>query len=65
MITINGKKRTLPKEASIALLLEELQLNHQPCAVEINKKLIPHQKHSKQAIKDGDVIEIVTIVGGG
>jgi len=65
MITVNGKKRELPKEASVALLLEELQLNHQPCAVEINKELIPHQTHSEQGIKDGDVIEIVTIVGGG
>ena len=65
MITVNGEKRELPEETSIALLLEELQLNHQPCAVEINKELIPHQKHSKQVIKNGDVIEIVTIVGGG
>lgn len=34
-------------------------------AVECNEKIIPKQKYSEYILSDGDIVEIVSFVGGG
>jgi sulfur carrier protein len=36
-----------------------------PCAVEVNRELVPHRQHARHALRAGDRIEVVTLVGGG
>jgi sulfur carrier protein len=36
-----------------------------PCAVEVNRALVPHRRHAEHALSQGDRIEVVTLVGGG
>jgi sulfur carrier protein len=36
-----------------------------PCAVEVNRSLVPHRRHAEHALRDGDRVEVVTLVGGG
>jgi thiamine biosynthesis protein ThiS len=64
-VTINGEKRTLPDGATVASLLAELGLSALPAAVEVNKRLVPKRRHTEQPLADGDIVEVVTLVGGG
>jgi sulfur carrier protein len=34
-------------------------------AVEVNKRVVSHRRHGEHALAEGDVVEIVTLVGGG
>ncbi|MCL2011557.1 MAG: sulfur carrier protein ThiS [Cystobacterineae bacterium] len=64
-IVVNGEKRTLPENSSLALLLLELALAKQPVAVELNGQVIKKQNHATTQLSEGDTLEIVTFVGGG
>lgn len=64
-ITVNGDARDYPDSVSVAGLLEALDLGSRPCAVEVNREVIPRRDHAGHALGDGDTIEIVTLVGGG
>ena len=64
-ITVNGQSREVPQGATVAELLTELQLAKRPVAIEGNRLLIPREQHRQHALKEGDVVEIVALVGGG
>jgi thiamine biosynthesis protein ThiS len=64
-ITVNGKPRDAAENTTVAELLVELQLSNKPVAVEVNRILVPRQKHSDHRLAQGDTLEIVTLVGGG
>lgn len=65
MLIVNGKEFEIENEISLELLLQQLALSDTPCAVEVNKDLIPHRQRKSCKVYDGDTIEIVTLVGGG
>ena len=50
---------------NIGELLVELDLDSRPCAVEVNRELVPRASHRDHQLTDGDRVEIVTLVGGG
>lgn len=64
-IQINGESRNIEQAGSVAELLIELGLAEKRVAVERNGELVPKSQHGKQAIEDGDRIEIVHAIGGG
>ena len=64
-ITLNGKPDTVGDTATVADLLERLELAPVRVAVEINEDLVPRKTFGETRIQDGDRIEIVTFVGGG
>lgn len=64
-VTINGKQETIERGLTVEGYLESAGLAGAPCAVEINKNLVPKRDHASTTINDGDSIEIVTLVGGG
>ncbi|MBV9123990.1 MAG: sulfur carrier protein ThiS [Planctomycetes bacterium] len=64
-VTINGEPRTLPESLSVAELIEHLGYNPRRVAVEVNREVIPSSAYSGQRLIPGDVVEIVTLVGGG
>lgn len=63
--TVNGEPRTLPDATTIEALLAELGLADRPCAVEVNRRVIPRADHPGHPLAEGDAIEIVSMVGGG
>ena len=65
LITINGQSRQVLDGATIAALLDELNLADKPLAVEVNRELVPRQQHARHPLAEGDCLEIVTLVGGG
>jgi thiamine biosynthesis protein ThiS len=64
-VTVNGEARDVPRVMSIAELLVHLGLTEGPVAVELNRAIIPRAEHGATEVKDGDVLEIVHMVGGG
>jgi len=64
-LTVNGETRQTPSGRSVRDLVQELGLGGHAVAVEINKQLVPRKQHEYTCLRDGDVVEIVTLVGGG
>lgn len=64
-VTINGEQQRVASSMTIADLLVELDLNSRAIAVEINQEIQPRNTHRQTTIQSGDVLEIVTLVGGG
>ena len=64
-ITVNAKQMQLDQGTTIAKLIEILEMNPKYLAVEVNKKLVTRKKHAEFELNQADVVEIVTLVGGG
>lgn len=64
-LTVNGETRQAADGATIADLLIEMKLEKAPCAVEVNRRVVPKASHAQTTLADGDQVEIVTLVGGG
>jgi thiazole synthase len=64
-VIINGERRELPGPLTVAELLRRLAVRPEHVAVELNKGLITRSRHAETAVASGDVLEIVTLVGGG
>jgi len=64
-ITINEQPRKVEPEISLAQLLIELKIVSPAIAVEVNQQLRPRDQFESTILKAGDVLEIVTLVGGG
>jgi len=63
-LTINGEQRDVQSD-TVGNVLSELGMDQSPCAVEVNRALIPARKRDEHPLNNGDVLEIVTLVGGG
>ena len=63
--TVNGDSLELPDGLSVADLLRHLGARSQRVAVERNGTVVKRARHPEEKIADGDVLEIVTFVGGG
>jgi sulfur carrier protein len=64
-ISVNGEQVSLDQPCTVRDLLERYRLGGAPCAVEVNRALVPKRHHADHVVSDGDHIEIVTLVGGG
>jgi sulfur carrier protein len=64
-LTVNGEREVVEGAVTVAELLERRGVGRTPCAVEVNKELVPKREHAARALSEGDVVEIVTLVGGG
>ena len=63
-INLNGKERAVEDGMTVMRLLGELDIDG-PVAIELNRKICQRKDHESTVIQSGDVLEIVTIVGGG
>jgi sulfur carrier protein len=64
-ILLNGEPREEPAELTVAQLLARLEMPARGIAVELNQQVVPRGRHAEQKLRDGDRIEIVSLVGGG
>lgn len=64
-IRLNGEARDVPAQSSVAHLLASLELGSLRVAVERNNELVPRGEHELTHLEAGDVVEVVTLVGGG
>jgi sulfur carrier protein len=64
-ITVNGSPMRLPEGGSVADLLRRLGVETPRVAVERNREILPRSEYAKTPLAEGDVYEVVELVGGG
>ena len=65
MIKINGKEAEVILGATVEQMLLEQGFSLQRVAVEQNGEILPKSIYAKEEVRDGDVFEVVSFVGGG
>jgi sulfur carrier protein len=63
-VVVNGEPRELDEGATVAALVEALGVAPH-VAVELNLEVVPRARHADTILRDGDRLEVVTLVGGG
>jgi len=64
-IKVNGKEYSIMEGTSILSLLNQLNIDPSRVVVEYNKEIIQRSELENIFLKDKDVLEIITFVGGG
>lgn len=65
MIRVNGEDRQLEKEITLQDFLEREGYQTGRIAVEKNGGIVPKSRYAETLLHSGDVLEIVSFVGGG
>lgn len=64
MVKINGTELDIAGK-TVAEYLETTDYNRSRIAVERNGEIVPKSEYDSTLLNDGDVIEVVSFVGGG
>jgi sulfur carrier protein len=64
-LLVNGEPRQVPAGLPLEDLLTVLGYRPQLVVVEFNGEILPRQRWTSQPVTASDVLEVVTIVGGG
>lgn len=64
MVKINGNQENAAGK-TLAEYLETTSIDTRRIAVEINGEIVPKSQYANTLINDGDIIEVVSFVGGG
>lgn len=62
---VNGKDVEFKKDLTIIDLLNKYNLKSDRVVVEVNLEIIEESNYSTYILKDEDIIEIISFVGGG
>jgi sulfur carrier protein len=65
VLRLNGEERTAPAGLTLDQVLEALGYQPQLVVVEFNGTILARQHWVSQPVVESDVLEVVTIVGGG
>jgi sulfur carrier protein len=63
-VQVNGERREVPDGATVLELLRALGVRGR-VAVERNGVVLRQAEHAEVRVGEGDVLEVVTFVGGG
>jgi sulfur carrier protein len=64
-LIVNGQPQQVPGGLTAAGLLEHLKLPRKGVAVELNEQIVPRSRLAETELRDGDRLEVVSLVGGG
>ncbi len=64
-ISVNGKEKDVPEQITIKTLLINMQVAPEMVACELNLNMIKRNQYDSTALRDGDQIEILQMIGGG
>ncbi|OOM80269.1 sulfur carrier protein ThiS [Clostridium puniceum] len=62
---VNGKKMELGNKKVVSDLIKELNLNSDRLVVEIDKEIITKEDFENRELKESNIIEVISFVGGG
>ena len=65
MAQINGRKVPATDGKTIAQYIEEVGYGINSIAVECNGKIVSKKDYESSVLKESDIVEVVTFVGGG
>jgi sulfur carrier protein len=64
-ITINGNSKELSEPIALDQLVSQFCKNSKHVIAEVNGEILRAPQWSQKTVADGDVIELVSFVGGG
>jgi sulfur carrier protein len=64
-VLVNGESIGVARDSNLVQLLEQLKIHSRAIAVELNHEVQSSDRFSQCRLQEGDVLEIVTLVGGG
>ena len=64
-VILNGESKECPEGITIENLLDLYKIDKNRVAVELNMQIIPKKELSTLVLRDTDLLEVVTFVGGG
>jgi sulfur carrier protein len=64
-IVLNGEGHDAPDGATLAALLESVELAPGQVAIEVNGRVVPRAEFPRHVLQADDRVEIVRFVGGG
>ncbi len=65
MVQINGETRENYENLTVEEMVDREGLQKSRIAVEINGEIVSKQKYNDTVLHAGDVVEVVSFVGGG
>lgn len=65
MVQINGETRENYENLTVEEMVDRESLQKSRVAVEINGEIVSKQKYNDTVLHAGDVVEVVSFVGGG
>ena len=64
-MTLNGKNNDLSEAITVEELLKKYDLDPKKVVVEVNMDIVDDEAYSTYLLKNKDVIEVISFVGGG
>jgi sulfur carrier protein len=64
-IRLNGEEREVPEGTTVGRLADDAAPDRARLAVERNRRVVPRADYDRARVEEGDVLEIVTLAGGG
>lgn len=64
-IHVNGQARTWRSGATVADLLQDLDIRTERVAVELNLEILDQATFDQRQLRNGDRVEILGFIGGG
>ncbi|MHC4970886.1 MAG: sulfur carrier protein ThiS [Planctomycetota bacterium] len=64
-VRVNGRETDVEAEATIGRIVDSIVPDRSRVAVERNKEIVPRTTYDTTPVAEGDVIEVVTLAGGG
>lgn len=64
-ITFNGKTKSIEENISISDYIVTNNYKPNQVVVELNEVIIPSEKYEETILKEGDVLEVLSFMGGG
>lgn len=64
-ILLNGKTKEFSDTIGLNRLIEQFSYGKTPVVAELNGEIIHTSQWKETALKDGDIVELVSFIGGG
>jgi len=64
-LRVNGTPEEVVEGTTLGEIVDRLVANRSRVAVERNRVIVPRATLDQERVRDGDEIEVVTLVGGG
>ena len=62
---VNGKEIEFEKELTVIDLLNKYNLKSDRVVVEVNLEIIEESNYNTYVLKDEDIVELISFIGGG
>ena len=64
-IIFNGKKRCVDDNTNVQTFITLSNYKTEHVVVELNEEIIPKERYEEVILKDDDVLEVLSFMGGG